>query len=75
MVFRIYIEKKRGLDNSAKNLLGFIKNYISLEPQSELRTFERYDFDGLSKEEFDIISKLILVNFAGSIGACKICFC
>ena len=62
MVFRIYVEKKRGLDNSAKNLLGFIKNYISIEPQSELRTFERYDFDGLSKEEFDIISKLILVN-------------
>ncbi len=62
MVFRIYVEKKRGLDNSAKNLLGFIKNYISLEPQSELRTFERYDFDGISKEEFDIISKLILVN-------------
>lgn len=62
MVFRIYIEKKRGLDNSAKNLLGFIKNYISLEPQSDLRIFERFDFDGLTKDEFDSLCKNYLVN-------------
>ena len=46
MVFRIYIEKKRGFDNSSKNLLGFIKNYVALEDESEVRIFERYDFDG-----------------------------
>ncbi len=62
MVFRIYIEKKRGLDNSAKNLLGFIRNYISLEPQSEVRIFERFDFDGLTKDEFDSLCKNYLVN-------------
>lgn len=62
MVFRIYIEKKRGLDNSAKNLLGFIKNYVTLEPVSEVRLFERYDFDGLTKDEFDLVCKKILVD-------------
>lgn len=62
MVFRLYIEKKRGLDNAAKNLLGFIRNYVSLEPESQVRLFERYDFDGLSKEDFDIISSKILVD-------------
>ena len=62
MVFRIYIEKKRGFDNSSKNLLGFIKNYVALEDESEVRIFERYDFDGLSKDEFDIICKKIIVD-------------
>lgn len=62
MVFRIYIEKKRGHDNDAKNLLGFVRNYVSLEIESDIRLFERYDFDGISKDEFDIITKNILVD-------------
>ena len=62
MVFRIYTEKKRGFDFEAKNLLGYIKNYISVEPDTEVRLFDRYDFDGVSKEEFDVIAKKIIVD-------------
>lgn len=62
MVFRIYTEKKRGFDFETKNLLGYIKNYISVEPDTEVRLFDRYDFDGISKEEFDIIAKKIIVD-------------
>ena len=62
LVFRIYIEKKRGFDFASKNLLGFIKNYVTLEPASEVRIFERYDFDGLSKQDFDVIVNKILVD-------------
>ncbi|MGN0174284.1 MAG: phosphoribosylformylglycinamidine synthase subunit PurQ [Acutalibacteraceae bacterium] len=62
MVFRIYTEKKRGLDAEAKNLLGYIKNYISVEPETELRLFDRYDFDGLTKEEFDVLAKKAITD-------------
>ena len=62
MVFRIYIEKKRGLDHEAKNVLGYIRNYVTLEPESEVRLFERFDFDGLTKDEFDTVCKKIIIN-------------
>lgn len=62
MVFRLFVEKKRGLDGVSKNLLGYIRNYISVEPETELRLFDRYDFDGLTNEEFELISKGFLVD-------------
>lgn len=62
MVFRLFVEKKRGLDGASKNLLGYIKNYISVEPETELRLFDRYDFDGLTNEEFELVSKGFLVD-------------
>ena len=62
MVFRIFIEKKRGLDAESKNLLGYIKHYLSVEPETDLRLFERYDFDGLTREEFDKIMQNFLID-------------
>lgn len=62
MVFRLYVEKKRGLEAEAKKLLGLIRNYTALEPETELRLFDRYDFDGITSEEFEIICKKIIVD-------------
>ena len=62
MVFRIFIEKKRGLDAESKNLLGYIKHYLSVEPETDLRLFDRYDFDGLTREEFEKVKDNFLVD-------------
>ena len=52
MVFRLFVEKKRGFEAQAKNYLNLIKNFVSLENNTELRLFDRYDFENITKEEF-----------------------
>ena len=43
MVYRIFVEKKAGLDNEAKCLLNEAKNLLSIENIGDIRLFNRYD--------------------------------
>ena len=43
MVYRIYVEKKEGLQNEAKGLLGEARNLLGLTNLEDLRIFNRYD--------------------------------
>ena len=52
MVYRIYVEKKQGLDVYAKKLQAEIKDVLGLNLKG-LRCFLRYDAENISKEEFD----------------------
>ena len=53
MVYRIYVEKKAGLDNEAKALLGEINGILSISSLKDLRLFNRYDVENIEKDLFD----------------------
>ncbi|MBQ3183545.1 MAG: phosphoribosylformylglycinamidine synthase, partial [Clostridia bacterium] len=53
MVFRIYVEKKTGLDNEARALLSDAKSLLGIEGLTKVRLFNRYDCEGIEKDLFD----------------------
>ena len=54
MVYRVYVEKKPGLDLEAQSLLGDISSLLQINGVSKVRLLNRYDAEGLSKELFDL---------------------
>lgn len=53
MVFRIFVEKKPGLDNEAQALKNDIKELLQIGGLENVRLFNRYDAENLSAELFD----------------------
>ena len=53
MVFRVYVEKKEGLDNEARALLNDARTLLGIEGVERVRLFNRYDAEGLSEELFN----------------------
>ena len=50
MVYRIYTEKKKGLDNEARALLFEIQNVLDIKSVTSLRLLNRYDVQNIDKE-------------------------
>ncbi|MBO4422573.1 MAG: phosphoribosylformylglycinamidine synthase [Clostridia bacterium] len=59
MVYRIYVEKKPGLDNEAKALYGDLRSFLGIEKLSGVRSFNRYDAENIDKELFDYSVKTV----------------
>ena len=53
MVYRVYVEKKEGLDNEAKSLLSEAKNLLGIAALEDVRLFNRYDAEDISEELFN----------------------
>lgn len=53
MVFRIFVEKKPGLDNEATGLKNDIKELLQIKGIEKVRIFNRYDVDDITEELFD----------------------
>ena len=53
MVYRIFVEKREGLQNEAKALLSDINNLLSITSLKNVRVFNRYDAENIDKELFD----------------------
>ena len=53
MVYRIYVEKKEGLDNEGRALAGDLKELLGIRGLEKVRVINRYDCEGLSKELFE----------------------
>ena len=53
MVYRIYVEKREGLQNEAKALLSDINNLLSITSLKDVRVINRYDAENIDKELFD----------------------
>ncbi len=53
MVFRIFVEKKPGLDNEARALQNDIRELLQIENIRQVRLFNRYDVENLDRELFD----------------------
>ena len=53
MVYRIYVEKKQGLDNEARALKNDLRELLGIRGLEEVRLLNRYDCEGLEEELFD----------------------
>ena len=53
MVYRIYVEKKPGLDNEARSLLNDARSLLGIQALETVRLFNRYDVEGIGRELFD----------------------
>ncbi len=59
MVYRIFVEKKEGLDNEARGLLNEAKNLLGIEAIENIRLFNRYDAENITEELFDYAVKTV----------------
>ena len=59
MVFRIFVEKKKGLAHEATALKNDITELLGIKGINELRMFNRYDVENLSKELFESSLKTV----------------
>jgi len=53
MVYRIYVERKEGLDHGAEALKKDLKDLLGIKGIEELRTYNRYDVENISAELFE----------------------
>ena len=59
MVYRIYVEKKEGLQNEASSLLSEIKTFLGISTIEGVRILNRYDAENITKELFDYAVKTV----------------
>ena len=53
MVYRIYSEKKPGLDNEARGLLAEATQLLGIEALESVRVFNRYDVENIDSDLFE----------------------
>ena len=53
MVYRIYVEKRTGLDHEAKSLMSDLCGLLGIEGLTDLRLLNRYDVENIDSELFD----------------------
>jgi len=59
MVYRVFVEKKKGLDNEARALLNDAKTLLGINSLENIRIFNRYDAQNLTEELFDYSVKTV----------------
>ena len=62
MVYRIYVEKKPGLDNESRALLSEIKTFLGVQNIERVRIINRYDAEKIEKELFDYATKTVFAE-------------
>ncbi len=53
MVYRVYVEKKKGLENEANSLYREIREMLNISSLEKVRLLNRYDVENIEKELFD----------------------
>ena len=59
MVFRVFAEKKPGLDNDARALLNDARTLLGIENLERVRLLNRYDVENIGEELFDYAVKTV----------------
>ena len=59
MVYRVYVEKKKGLENEANALYSEIKTFLGIKNIEKVRIMNRYDVENITKELFDYSVKTV----------------
>ena len=59
MVYRIYVEKKKDLANEAKALYGDARTLLGVAGLTDVRLFNCYDAEGITRELFDYAVKTV----------------
>ena len=52
MVYRVYVEKKPGLDNEARSLLNDARDFLGVSSLERVRLLNRYDLENLPESLF-----------------------
>ena len=60
MVTRVFVEKKKGFNIEAQQMLADLKGNLGIGGLQEVRILNRYDVSGLSKEQFDAAARPVL---------------
>ncbi|MBQ7378136.1 MAG: phosphoribosylformylglycinamidine synthase [Clostridia bacterium] len=60
MVYRVYVEKKQGLDHEAASLCREINTFLGIEALTCVRVINRYDVENATAELFDYATKTVL---------------
>ena len=60
MVYRVYVEKKPGLDNEARGLLNDARDFLGIRGLEKVRLLNRYDLENLSESLFETAVKEVL---------------
>ena len=53
MVYRIYVEKRSGLQHEAAALLSDVRDFLGIPSLTDVRVWNRYDAEGLTPELFE----------------------
>jgi len=59
MVYRVFVEKKEGLDNEARGLLSEARNLLGIQSLENVRLFNRYDAENITEELFGYSVKTV----------------
>ena len=59
MVFRVYVEKKEGVNNEAKALLSEIREFLGIRALRSLRIVNRYDAENIDKSLFEYAKRTV----------------
>ena len=59
MVYRVYVEKRPGLDNEARALLNDARSLLGITGLEKVRLYNRYDAENISAELFDYAIKTV----------------
>lgn len=60
MVYRVYTEKKSGLDNEAKQMHNEIVSLLMIDGLKSLRLLNRYDVEGIDSSLFEQVKRTVL---------------
>ena len=59
MVYRVFVEKKEGLDTEAKGLLNEARTLLGMERLENVRLFNRYDAENITEDLFRYAVKTV----------------
>ena len=59
MVYRVFVEKKEGLDNEATGLLNEARTLLGMERLENVRLFNRYDAENITEDLFRYAVKTV----------------
>ena len=59
MVYRVYVEKKQGLEAEAKSLRYDIRHLLGIKSLDDVRIVNRYDVENIEKDLFDYAVKTV----------------
>ena len=59
MVYRIYVEKRQGLDNEARGIRNEIVELLGIKNLESVRLLNRYDAENITEELFETAVKTV----------------
>ena len=62
MVYRVYVEKKPGLDHEAQALKGDLQSLLGIRGLANVRLFNRYDVEGIGRPLFEQLKTTVFAE-------------